>query len=51
MKMAVDTDLMLETLVLDYGRLQKGQIVVYEREKAEVIGVDPLLVIKTEERL
>jgi len=34
-----------------YSRFREGQIVLYEGEEAEVIGVKPLLVIKVEDRI
>jgi len=49
--MAMDTDLMEEALGLDNEQIQKGQIVLYEGEESVVIGVAPLLVIKTEDRV
>ena len=38
-------------LVSGRGLLKKGEIVVYEGEKAEVIGVNPLLIIRLEKRV
>jgi len=38
-------------MVSGRGLLKKGEIVVYEGEKAEVIGVNPLLIIKLENRV
>ena len=38
-------------LLSGHGLLKKGEMVVYEGEKAEVIGVNPLLIIKLENRV
>ena len=38
-------------MVSGRGQLKKGEMVVYEGEKAEVISVDPLLIIKLENRV
>jgi hypothetical protein len=38
-------------MVSGHGLLKKGEMVVYEGEKAEVIGVNPLLIIKLENRV
>jgi len=38
-------------LVSGRCRFRKGQIVLYEGKKAEIIGVKPLLIIKVEDRI
>jgi len=40
-----------EIPVLDHDRLQKGDTVLYEGIEAELISVEPLLVIKVEDRI
>ena len=40
-----------ESLVSGRCRFRKGQIVLYEGKKAEIIGVKPLLIIKVEDRI
>jgi len=47
----MNTDLMEETFKSRNDRLQKGQRIIYEGKEAEVIGLKPLLVIKTEDRI
>jgi len=40
-----------ECLMFGRCRFRKGQIVLYEGEKAEIIDVKPLLIIKVEDRI
>ena len=40
-----------ESLMFSRCRFRKGQIVLYEGEKAEIISVKPLLIIKVEDRI
>ena len=40
-----------ESLMFGRCRYRKGQIVLYEGKKAEIIGVKPLLIIKVEDRI
>jgi len=47
----MDTNLIEENLVSGCDQLREGQIVMYEGEKAEVIGVKPLLIIKVKDRV
>ena len=43
--------LMNDTLVNICPQFQEGQIVLYEGEEAKVIGVEPLLIIKVNDRV
>lgn len=46
----MNADLKRDTVSI-HNLLRKGEIVTYEGEKAEVIGVKPLLIIKLENRV
>ena len=46
-----DHNLAKNTSVRKASRLQKGQRIIYEGEEAEVISVQPLIVIKTKNRV
>jgi hypothetical protein len=47
----MEVNLMKDTQVNFYPRFQEGQIVLYEGEEAKVIGVEPLLIIKINDRI
>ncbi len=47
----MEVNLMKDTQVNLYPRFQEGQIVLYEGEEAKVIGVEPLLIIKVNDRI
>ncbi len=42
---------MEDTSVLDHNRFKKGEKVLYDGKEAKVIGIKPLLIIKTEDRI
>ena len=42
---------MEDTSVLDHNRFKKGKKVLYDGKEAKVIGIKPLLIIKTEDRI
>ena len=42
---------MEETLISCNEQFQKGQLVIYENKRAEVISVKPLLIIKIKDRV
>ena len=42
---------MEDTAVLDHNRFKKGKKVLYDGKEAKVIGIKPLLIIKTEDRI
>lgn len=42
---------MEDTSVLNHNRFKKGKRVLYEGKEAKVIGIKPLLIIKTEDRI
>ncbi len=44
-------DLKREAMLSSHDLLRKGEIVTYEEKEAKVIGVNPLLIIKLENRI
>ena len=40
-----------ETLLLNHGLLHKGDIVLYEGKEAELINIEPVLIIKIDGRI
>jgi len=40
-----------DTSALDHDRLKKGKQVLYDGKEAKVIGIKPLLIIKTGDRI
>ena len=42
---------MEDTAVLGHNRFKKGKKVLYDGQEAKVIGIKPLLIIKTEDRI
>ncbi len=47
----MNTTPMEDTSANIYSRFQEGQIVLYNGEEAEVIGVEPLLILKRKDRI
>jgi len=46
-----DEKLVRNNYVVEPKHLQKGKIIIYEGEEAEIIRVQPLFVIKTKSRI
>lgn len=47
----MNDDLKKEAMVSSYDLFRKGEIVTYEGKEAKVLGVNPLLIIKLENRI
>ena len=47
----MNSDPMEDTSENIHARFQKGQLVLYEGEEAEVMGVKPLLILKMKDRI
>ena len=49
--MDINPQLIEETLEYRHSRLQEGEIILYEGKEAIIISVNPLLIIKVEDRV
>ncbi len=47
----MNNDLKREAMVSSHDLLSKGEVVTYKGKEAKVIGVNPLLIIKLENRI
>jgi hypothetical protein len=51
MEIDINPGSMEDTSVLDHDRLKKGKKVLYDGKEATVVGIKPLLIIKTGDRI